>query len=356
MQDLSGSGASLQAQGQSLSPHLRQGYDYSIPVAGAGATTDPAPGVRPGCKDLSGSGFLLVGFCGFLWHLLISRHRPSGPNLRGDRVPRHRRSGLRLGLGAKAARGLRRRNGSDGCEAAAAWANGPKKGRRRRGARNPRGFFGPASVGRATSHEGPPTEAYMGPVAAIEQNRQQPASCVCCGSMGGHRHSFSKLNTNYHQFAMQGFGWCWHAPSHLELRGLADPAKQGPPYNRSGGETQLSKLCFSAASVIGGPLLCRISKPSQLEVRSRVPPPAKTPQGNLVFIESETMPVTLSLACTAGPSSQSCSRAPKKSFRQLRRRRGAGNPRACALLMPAASFRPASAGRATRTSAEKHWF
>ncbi|CAE7455689.1 unnamed protein product, partial [Symbiodinium microadriaticum] len=39
---------------------------------------------------------------------------------------------------ALVARGLRRRNGSDGCEAAATWANGPKKRRGRRGARNPR--------------------------------------------------------------------------------------------------------------------------------------------------------------------------------------------------------------------------
>ena len=110
----------------------------SVPVAGAGTKIDPAPGVRRGCKDLSGSGSLLVGVCRFLWHLLISRHRPSGPNRRRNRVSRHRRSGLRLGLGAKAAQGLRRSSRSDSCEAAATWANGPKERRRRRRARNPR--------------------------------------------------------------------------------------------------------------------------------------------------------------------------------------------------------------------------
>ena len=156
-----------------------------------------------------------MGVCGFLWHLLISRHRPSGPNRRRNRVSRHRRSGLRLGLGAKAAQGLRRSSRSDSCEAAATWANGPKERRRRRRARNPR----------ARALQSPPLpsarqvraaplvpavrgssyiEAYMGPVAAFEQNRQQPASCVCC-SMGGHRHSFNK-----HLFALRGLGWCWH--------------------------------------------------------------------------------------------------------------------------------------------------
>ena len=53
-----------------------------VPVAGAGTKADPAPGVRRSCKDLSGSGSVLMGFCGFLWHLLISRHRPAGPDLR----------------------------------------------------------------------------------------------------------------------------------------------------------------------------------------------------------------------------------------------------------------------------------